>query len=131
MPNYNPKTQIAYGYVSANDLADEIVHELLFGVGAFDEDYADWADANAQEVADGELSDGDYSPPDERHVTGTHEGVPYESSWLGGALHFFIYESPFVGHGDVASPCVPGAGILNREGTGSVECYAIPKDWWL
>jgi hypothetical protein len=62
-------------------------------------------------------------------VSGVYEGVHYMSSWLGGALHFFIMESPVItGKAGRASPCVPGAGILD-DLSGGVVAYDVPLDW--
>lgn len=33
MSNFNPNTGIAYGYVAANDLDGDVVHELMWGYG--------------------------------------------------------------------------------------------------
>jgi hypothetical protein len=66
---------------------------------------------------------------DEPIVEGDYLGVHYMSSWLGGALHFFIMESPVItGKAGRASPCVPGAGILDSL-DGDVVAYDVPLDW--
>ena len=70
----------------------------------------------------------------EPHIHGECEGVKYATSWLGGALNFFIIESPVITTKACrASPCVPNAGILKHpedHEEGSVESYGIPEDWW-
>jgi len=111
MPNFNPETGIAYGYVAANDLDGDVVHELMWGYQAQGED-------TDEEGCEEELR------------WGVYQGVKYQSSWLGGALNFWIFESPYIVNGGRASPCVPGACILNKENTGPVEGYGIPADWW-
>lgn len=111
MPNTNPETGVAYGYVAANDLDGDVVHELLWGLQAQGEDT-------------------DEDGCDEEHRWGTYEGVSYETSWLGGALSFFIIHSPYIVKGHKASPCVPGACILNKGREGSEEGYGVPEDWW-
>lgn len=62
-------------------------------------------------------------------IEGTFEGVTYRSSWLGGALNFFILESPMVGRFDLCSPCVPGAGNLDSRNSNGALAYDVPVDW--
>lgn len=67
---------------------------------------------------------------DEPQVEGRHEGTHYMTSWLGGALNFFIFDSPETTEARPCSPCVPGAGDLNNaDSGGSVLCYDVPSDW--
>ena len=55
--------------------------------------------------------------------------VHYRTSWLGGALHVWIFLSPFTtDKARRASPCVPNAGILDKL-DGSVTAYDVPADW--
>lgn len=67
-------------------------------------------------------------------IHGEYEGVHYMTSWLGGALHFFITQSPHITkNAHKASPCVPNAGILHHPDEndfGDVEAYTVPNDWW-
>lgn len=60
-------------------------------------------------------------------IEGEREGVKYRTSWLGGALHFFIFESPVVVKCRPCSPCVQNAGDLGSEG--DYEAYGVPEDW--
>jgi hypothetical protein len=65
----------------------------------------------------------------EPHIEGEAEGVKYSTSWLGGALNFFIFKSPFMtGAARRASPCVPNCGILDVL-DGEVTSYNVPPDW--
>jgi len=64
---------------------------------------------------------------DEPIIEGECEGVKYRTSWLGGALHFFIFESPVIAKCRPCSPCVPNAGDLGSEG--DYEAYGVPEDW--
>lgn len=68
-------------------------------------------------------------------IHGVYEEVHYMTSWLGGALHFFITQSPHITqNASKASPCVPNAGILSGPDDGNmgeVEAYTVPNDWWL
>lgn len=66
--------------------------------------------------------------PDEPVHEGTKDGVRYRTSWLGGALNVWVFESPHITHtAGRASPCVPNAGILDTEG--DVTAYDVPPDW--
>lgn len=62
-------------------------------------------------------------------LQGEYQGVTYQVSWLGGAQAFWIFESPVITErAQPASPCLPGAGILNSL-TGNVTCYDVPPSW--
>jgi hypothetical protein len=149
MLNRNPKTWIAYGYISANQLDQEVVFELLHGMRAVNHTENEvlinfavnegflakgtspgdafearrWLEDNCQNWED------DIPDTDEWIVTGTYEGVSYQSSWLGGALNFWIFESPVTtDKGRRASPCVPGACILDTL-DGSESGYDVPAEW--
>lgn len=153
--NTNPKTGIAYGYVAASVLDSDIVDQLMFGLHTTDLSYraavCELAVEHGWEPADPDSPDFDaaedfidtYAEQDrsiltcvegleieQPRVQGVYQQVSYESSWLGGALHFFIFDSPHkTDHASVASPCVPGAGILTELMDGSVTCYNVPPDW--
>lgn len=64
---------------------------------------------------------------DEETIEGELDGVHYMTSWLGGALNFFIFESPVIFAGRQCSPCVPNACDLNSDG--DYEGYGVPADW--
>ena len=135
--NVNPKTGIAYGYISANALHPDTVDSLMFGNGC-----SMFRDISAEEFEreyrrEHGLRDNEELPcgafdcfePYESDVEGICEGVHFASSWLGGALNFFIFESPCItGKARRASPCVPNAGILDTL-DGAVESYDVPADW--
>jgi hypothetical protein len=146
--NIDLTTGIAYGYISANCLDSDLVNELMgnslnaTAAAAFDE----WLYNKATQLMANDLSingineameeASNYShefwdswEEDEPCVEGEHEGVKYASSWLGGALNFFIFESPNVTeHARIASPCVPNAGILDTL-DGDVKAYDVPDGW--
>ena len=141
--NINPDTGIAYGYISANVLDNEVVDQLLHGAYSTDESreeaYSEWLrdwrrenapnddDAQPDEATIQEFWD-DYQC-DEPDISGEYEGVKYRTSWLGGALNFFILFSPHVtDRARMASPCVPNAAILDTL-DGSVTGYNVPDDW--
>jgi hypothetical protein len=164
MDNINTRTNIAYGYISANALAPDTINDLMggFGVENFrnvseDQVVAEIAESYRNRIRDNgdetdicrveDMSDDEIFDMLEASgqvgfedlvvetpiISGTYEGVTYASSWLGGALHFFIMESPVItGKARRASPCVPGAGILD-DLSGNVVAYDVPLDWrrWL
>ncbi len=156
-PNVNPETGISYGYLSDSRMDYELAAQLIYGSQAVDHSYkAARAEAEAvakvawenlcEEVSvqrqedglpaivhddfefDEDAFDADYQC-EEPSVSGICEGVHYHSSYLGGALHFFISFSPVITHtAGKASPCVPNCGILGSEG--DVTCYDVPADWY-
>ncbi len=150
--NRDADTGIRYGYISANALDSALVSTLLYGEGGV-EDFVnhsyDSAEEEARKVfldeawneaeARGEPFDDDDARGDfeaewsyegsEDHVSGTYEGVAYASSWLGGALNFFVFKSPHVTRAAFCSPCVPGAGDLDTLDPEGVETYDVPPDW--
>lgn len=114
--NINPETGVAYGYVSANSLHPEVVDELLYSYNM---------------VASGSLPDhlGDEFDDQPEAAGFTPEGVRYCTSYLGGALHFFILQSPVTtDRARRASPCVPNAGIIDTL-DGNVSSYDVPDSW--
>lgn len=58
-----------------------------------------------------------------------YEGVKGRTSWLGGALNLWIFESPILGMYRVCSPCVPNAGNLDQPFEWGVLTYDVPADW--
>lgn len=142
MNNINPATNIAYGYISAQALDDEIVQELQFGSQALEPAYeraleeAKIAAAEGGDPFDEDRFNDNYQPDEPVHEgTITVAGylplssVKYRTSWLGGALNVWIFQSPVVTHkARRASPCVENAGILDTL-DGSVTAYDVPPDW--
>ena len=145
-PNTNPKTKIPYGYVAALALDPEIVERLLFGSQARDLAFEEFCEEVSAEVETEAAARGardwdawcerererrisDYAGPDEYRVEGVYRGVRYATSYLGGALNFWIFESPSTtDKARRASPCVPGAAILDVL-DGSEFGYDVPGDW--
>lgn len=137
-PNVNELTGIRYGIISANSLDGELVQDLLYYEG---EDLS-WKEAEEEikiamreegvteedwdRTLDDRLSD---VYIDEPIVEGECEGVKYCTSWLGGALHFWIFESPRIGLYSECSPCCPNAGNLDSPNDDGVECYDVPEGW--
>ena len=126
--NINTETGIRFGYISSNKLDPEVVHTLMFEVGvdlAFEEYMAELEEKYGEDF-DEYTAVGGYHC-EEPIITGSYEGVSYSSSWLGGALNFFIFESPVITKCALCSPCVPGAGDLGSEG--EFEAYGVPDNW--
>lgn len=156
--NVNPDTGIAYGYISANALHPDIVNELqMEGTDVHYEDcwqeflrdkkseYDSLMETRREQAEeDGKTFDenmfdafdpedfrdefNDSYQPDEPIHEGEKDGVKYRTSWLGGALNVFIFESPYITEtAGRASPCVPNAGILDS--VGDVRAYDVPPEW--
>lgn len=142
--NVNPDTDIAYGYISASALDSDIVGELMYGRQAVNlshkgalEDYLNghrFDPETGEKTSEDDLETlaqefGEDYQDDEPIVEGVYEGVSYCSSWLGGALNFFIFHSLFTTDtARRASPCVPNCGILDTL-DGSEFSYDVPPDW--
>lgn len=128
--NINPETGVAYGYISSTALDDELVDALLYGPQSTNQSYQEaleeWKAAN-EDSDEQEFSDSyeDYEPI----IHGEYEGVTYQTSWLGGALNFFIFQSPHItDQARMASPCVPNAAILDTL-DGTITGYDVPSEW--
>lgn len=147
MHNRNPETGVRYGYISANSLHPDLVDYLQ--IQGRD---VHWEDARAELIANftyGNIDDEDlesledYDDELERRLEnlaegwyddepiheGELDGVKYRTSWLGGALHVWIFESPVIGNYQECSPCVPGAGNLDCPDLDGVPTYDVPKEW--
>lgn len=161
IPNMNEVTGVPFGYISAHELDSEVVQELMYGAGAKDLSYAETVldltekfkcdfeeELEAMDEVDAEAfiagkveEELEHWQCDEPIVAGVYLGVKYRSSWLGGALNFFIFESPKKGYFRPCSPCVPGAGDLGspvtevcppeetEAHTSGIWCYDVPEDW--
>lgn len=144
---------IRYGFISANDLNSDLVHDLLYSYGknlsyeaAVEEEIARqravWEEecetlaVAAEELGIDCVLD-DFEPDldnfdpqiEEPTIEGTYEGVSYCSSYLGGALNFFIFRSPVVGRFDLCSPCVPGACLITSRNSDGYIGYDVPPTW--
>lgn len=148
--NKDPDTGIAYGYIAADKLHPEQVEQLQFGSKVRDISYeeakADYlAEAQRAYAALAELTTEELEFNEEGFVEkfadqytceepvfkGELDGVHYQSSWLGGALNFFIFKSMNIVNALQCSPCVPGAGDLNNvvEDGNGMPTYGVPADW--
>ena len=144
LANQNPETGIRYGIISANSLHPDVIDNLCYGAQATDVRYeeacADLEAAIRHAVSDflsnrqiqhliAEAIEMFEHECDEPIHEGKYEGVEYRTTWLGGALHVWIFESPVVGNYQQCSPCVPGAGNLDCPDLDGVVCYDVPKEW--
>ena len=146
LPNRNPETGIRYGYISANSLNPDVVtelemegrdvrwedarQELANGIRGLCEGYMSKYDTDS--IVDAAMSamSGDNWYDDEPiHEGTTFDGVKYSTSWLGGALNVWVFESPVTGTFQECSPCVPGAGNLDCPDPDGVLTYDVPSDW--
>ena len=143
MTNVHPETGIPYGYISANSLDPEVVQELMHGLHTRDLSYEealfeaktkflreteDRPDMDMDDDFDEQAFNDSYTQ-EEPAIEGTYEDVKYRSSWLGGALNFWIFFSPHTNNFDKCSPCVPYAGNLNRPNPLGDLAYDVPPDW--
>ena len=148
--NINPDTGIVYGYISADALDPDTVDELMYGRQARDltraevwQDFValtkqDWLQAGGteddfdKEAHRDRFNDG--YVPEEPTIEGEidcpgYGPVQHATSYLGGALNFWVFKSPFTtDKARRASPCVPNAGILDTC-DGDVTAYDVPADW--
>ena len=146
MPNYNPDTGIPYGTIYLHHLDSDLAQELWYTHGE-DISYKNALEEFRSEVR-AELLDSepDVDPDDiedmidsrcewfepqidEPTIEGEYEGVRYMISWLGGAPLLWVFRSPFTGSYAQCSPCVPGAGDLEKPDEYGVVCYDVPRDW--
>ncbi len=123
MMNINEETGIRFGFISANSLHSDVVDDLMFNFGT-DLDYEEYVKENPDE------EDADDYYNDEPDIEGEMEKVKYATSWLGGALHFWIFESPYKTQCALCSPCVFNVGDLGNIGEDYVDvAYDVPKEW--
>lgn len=131
--NVHPETGISYGIVRSDALHDDIVDELFYGMQAVDYSYREakheFMAAHCHLSEDeAECAFEQSYDNDEPHIAGVLHGVHYQTSWLGGALHFIITFSPYITHGAGAgSPCVPNMGVIDAKG--GTTCYTVPQGW--
>lgn len=142
MVNTNPTTGVRYGYISANSLHPEVLDELQQrGVDICYQEACEELEAairmavgdflsrrQAQELVDYALEMFEHECDEPIHE-GVYGGITYRTSWLGGALNVWIFDSPVTGHYAECSPCVPGAGNLDCPDLDGVLCYDVPEDW--
>lgn len=144
MVNMSPETGIRYGIISANALDPEIVNEIqqrgkdvhydearsdveadVFA--ACNKYMGDWA---SQYVADKALERFAEQWTDDEPVHEFDlEGVKGRTTWLGGALMVWVFDSPHTGTFQLCSPCVPGGCDLDSPAKSGAIGYDVPTDW--
>lgn len=146
MLNINPDTGIRYGIISAKNLCPDVVDELCYGPQAKDVRYAEaCAELNdaiyqavegflssyqARQLVEEAIEMFEYECEEPIHE-GTFENVRYSTTWIGGALHVWVFKSPVVKNYQECSPCVPGAGNLDCPDLDGVPTYDVPAEWRL
>lgn len=152
MTNINPETGIRYGIISAQSIDDYIIDDIYrSGIDVT------WAEARdeAEKEARAEAEDPEivtFTDPDDKerwierrvdfmmdHLVGDIEepviayeedGVKVQTTWLGGAMMLWVFESPYTTKRSLCSPSVPGAVDLNSdEYEDGYEGYDVPSDW--
>jgi len=144
--NTNPATNIRYSIISANSLHSDVIDEIQSrGTDVrYDEAMKDLREAikracsdymstcDADEVAELAVENASEDFYDDEPI---HEfeidGVKGRTTWLGGALLVWIFESPFQTHAQLCSPCVPNCGDLDHlmSDEGGYPCYDVPPTW--
>lgn len=131
----------APGYIAASSLDSDTVDTLLYGPQATDHTYD--AAREEAEIAASELgltgNDLDRyieqrledTYPDEPEISGTYEGVTYRTSYLGGALNFWIIDSPHTtAKGRPCSPCLlPASTVILDTLDGHSTGFDVPAHW--
>lgn len=140
-PNVNPETGVRYGIISANSLNPDVIHEIqsygrdLYFEAACDDirrevGCEDLSADEAEQEIERRIESLGYSwyhdEPVHAHVM---DGVTCQTTWLGGALLVWIFESPKRTKAKLCSPCVPNCGDLDNVSEDGVECYDVPDDW--
>lgn len=153
MVNCNEETGIPYGIISSNEMSQYVVDDLMYTYGTNVSDQEALKEARLEFLQDNlsqedfdELPESEYEEKleelgwddhnlwdsyqtDEPYIYGEHEGVKYETSWLGGALNFVIISSPYITNkANKGSPCVPNMGVLDTL-NGTYRAYNVPNSW--
>lgn len=145
MTNVNPETGIRYGIIAAMSLHDEIIDDIYTrGVDVHWEEAREEMEQGIRNACEGLLHKHDIQAVvDEAHdrMTGDQwyddepvyefviDGVKGRTTWLGGALLVWVFESPFLTRTKLCSPCVPNCGDLDSVDDEGEECYDVPPDW--
>lgn len=145
MINTNPETGIRYTLYAANDLDSEIVENLQMRGACIElqsrqesmetdlrrllNDYGIDAWRAESIVADAFEGLTESFEIDEPTHEGIYQDVHYRTTWLGGALHVFILQSPWIEKFKLCSPCVPNACDGGASDYNGEEGYAVPLSW--
>ncbi len=139
--NVNPDTGIRFGIIANNNLNDWVYEEIIqTGTDIFwEEAEADLRESlNAEGFAGDELeeefehrleslSDNWYC--DEPIHAFDIDGVKGHTTYLGGALMIWVFESPHTTTAKLCSPCVPNCGDLDNLDSNGEVCYDVPPEW--
>lgn len=139
-PNINPDTDVPYGVIALDKLDQDVVDQLMFGPQAknltYEEAKEDFlAEARRSDEADGIEFDEQFEiarfeqqyEGNEEVYAGEYEGIQYQTFWLGGAPHLFVFKSPVQRLCRPCSPCVPNAGDLSSKG--GYVAYDVHPEW--
>lgn len=144
MVNTNPETGIRYGIIAANNLHSDVIYEIQQqrdvhweeamqdmeqGIRSACEGLMNKHDLQAvvDEAIDRACGDSWYD--DEPVHEFDLDGVKGRTTWLGGALMVWVFESPYLTKTALCSPCVPNCGDLDSPSEDGEECYDVPPDW--
>lgn len=143
--NVNPDTGVRYGVISSNSINQELLSDIC--MGGVDEHWMQHVDEITKQVRrsveDGDITEDDYDDElelmlekagdawsdDEPVYTFTKDGVNGRTTWLGGALLLWVFESPHIGQFKLCSPCVPNACDLNSPIEDGYDGYTVPESW--
>ena len=145
--NMNPSTGYRYGIISADSLDPEIINEIqMHGIDLiYEENKKDlkaavlsacedyMSKSDAEDLADEACERMEYLNDEPIHSFNIecpgYGRVIGQTTWLGGALLVWIFDSPFVLPYAVCSPCVPNAGNLDCPDKDGVLTHDVPNDW--
>lgn len=148
--NVNPKTGIRYTIFSANSLDSEQVSELqMYGRDVHWESHKYDIEQEVRRAWEqGDVEGEDYEEELEMRLERESENwyddepvhefnvecpgygpVRGQTTWLGGALLVWIFESPFTSTFDLCSPCVPNCANGDSPNPDGYVGYTTPEDW--
>lgn len=128
--------------LSDKAVMDELRQRVERALEELPEQCSDMLEDLCDQIMD-RLADNDHCI-DEPIYEGETDGIKWQTSWLGGAPHLIVVESPYYGVGRECSPCVPNAvngssitTIFSDEDAagchasvaGAVYGYALPTTW--
>ena len=148
MTNMNPETGIRYGIVAANSLHGDVICELQANgkdlhweefaedvkrglQGEVDYgDHDDDPDFDFDEELDSRMENAaDHFYDDEPVHEFDYQGVQGRTTWLGGALLVWVFESKWTTNARLCSPCVPNCCDLDSPDPDGYEGYDVNPEW--
>lgn len=145
-PNTNTDTGIRYGIIAAQNLHPGVIDEIQnlgvdTGLAEVREEVRnglhrvldDYCSTELIEYLLGEAMEEviESWQPDEPVHEFVIGGVKGHTTWLGGALHVWVFESPRMGEFALCSPCVPNCCDLDSPQPGGCVGYDVPPAWRL